>query len=184
MADYTFKIVVCGNSGVGKSTFIKKHLTDEFEEEHIATQGVEIHTLWFDTSYGKVTFNMWDLAGSEKYSGMQDSYCIGADAALVFYSAKDEISSKTVNNWTREVETVAGKIPIVVCCNKVYKNYVRIPQVKNVGLQNIIAECFISVKKSYNIDMPFLYLAKHLTNKEDLVFMKNVYIKPVIQCKK
>jgi GTPase SAR1 family protein len=54
--------------GAGKTTFVKRHLTGEFEKRYVATLGVEVHPLEFQTSRGAIVFNVWDTAGQEKVS--------------------------------------------------------------------------------------------------------------------
>ena len=54
-----FKVVLVGDGGVGKTTFLKRHLTGEFEKKYVATIGVEVHALSFHTTRGKITFNIW-----------------------------------------------------------------------------------------------------------------------------
>ena len=58
-----FKLVLVGDGGVGKTTFVKRHLTGEFEKKYIATLGVEVHPMDFHTSKGRIIFNVWDTAG-------------------------------------------------------------------------------------------------------------------------
>ena len=59
----TFKLVLVGDGGVGKTTFVKRHLTGEFEKKYVATLGVEVHPLEFHTNRGQLVFNVWDTAG-------------------------------------------------------------------------------------------------------------------------
>jgi hypothetical protein len=61
-----FADAVC--AGAGKTTFVKRHLTGEFEKRYVATLGVEVHPLEFQTSRGAIVFNVWDTAGQEKVS--------------------------------------------------------------------------------------------------------------------
>jgi GTP-binding nuclear protein Ran len=67
-----FKLILVGDGGVGKTTFVKRHLTGEFEKKYVATLGVEVHPLLFHTNRGPIKFNVWDTAGQEvsreKYS--------------------------------------------------------------------------------------------------------------------
>lgn len=72
----TFKCVLVGDGGTGKTTFVKRHLTGEFEKKYVATLGVEVHPLVFNTSRGSIRFNVWDTAGQEKFGGLRDGYYI------------------------------------------------------------------------------------------------------------
>ncbi len=72
----TFKVILVGGGGVGKTCFIKKHRTGEFEQKYNATMGVEVHPLKFHTNKGPVIFNIWDTAGQEVFRGLGDGYYI------------------------------------------------------------------------------------------------------------
>lgn len=56
----TFKCVLVGDGGTGKTTFVKRHMTGEFEKRYVATLGVEVHPLVFHTNRGPIRFNVWD----------------------------------------------------------------------------------------------------------------------------
>ncbi|KAH1045558.1 hypothetical protein J1N35_036342 [Gossypium stocksii] len=58
----------------GKTTFVKRHLTGEFEKKYEPTIGVEVHPLDFFTNCGKIRFYCWDTAGQEKFGGLRDGY--------------------------------------------------------------------------------------------------------------
>ena len=77
-----FKLVLCGDGGTGKATFVKRHLTGEFEKKYIATLGVEVHPMVFSTSRGNIKFDVWDTAGQEKLSCLRDGYYIGAHCGM------------------------------------------------------------------------------------------------------
>ena len=69
-----FKLVLVGDGGVGKTTFVKRHLSGEFEKKYVATVGAEVHPMEFTTSKGKLMFNVWDTAGQERFAGLRDGY--------------------------------------------------------------------------------------------------------------
>ena len=74
--DKTFKLILVGDGGVGKTTYVKRHLTGDFEKKYVATLGVEVHPLKFRTTHGTITFNIWDTAGQEKFGGLGAGYYV------------------------------------------------------------------------------------------------------------
>ncbi|KAH1096146.1 hypothetical protein J1N35_013067 [Gossypium stocksii] len=73
--DYpSFKLVIVGDGGTRKTTFVKRHLTGEFEKKYEPTIGVEVRPSDFFTNCGKIRFYCWDTAGQEKFGGLRDSY--------------------------------------------------------------------------------------------------------------
>ena len=65
--DYEFKVVIVGDGATGKTTFVKRHLTGEFERRYAPTLGAEVHPIPLYTNKGRVLLNVWDTAGQVKF---------------------------------------------------------------------------------------------------------------------
>ncbi len=61
---------------IGKTTFVKRHLTGEFEKKYNATVGVVVHPLQFQTNRGLIIYNVWDTAGQEKFGGKGKTFLL------------------------------------------------------------------------------------------------------------
>jgi GTP-binding nuclear protein Ran len=114
-----FKVVVIGDANVGKTTFIKRHLTGDFTTTYEPTVGTEISTLRFQTTKGVPKFVVWDCAGQEQFSGLRDGYWIGASYGIVMFDVTSRKSYYSAREYVRDLRMVCGDIPIVLCGNKV-----------------------------------------------------------------
>merc|ERR1712029_1091285 len=108
-----------GDGGTGKTTFVKRHLTGEFEKKYVATLGVEVHPLVFHTNRGAIRFFCWDTAGQEKFGGLRDGYYIHGQCAIIMFDVTSRLTYKNVPTWHRDLCRVCENIPIVLCGNKV-----------------------------------------------------------------
>lgn len=96
-----FKLVLVGDGGTGKTTFVKHHLTGEFEK-YVATLGVEVHPFIFHTNRGPIKFNVWDTASQEKFRGLRNGYYIQAQCAIMF-DVTSRVTYKNVPNLHRDL---------------------------------------------------------------------------------
>ena len=174
-----FKLVLCGDGGTGKTTFVKRHLTGEFEKKYIATLGVEVHPMVFSTSRGNIKFDVWDTAGQEKLSCLRDGYYIGAQCGIIMFDVCNRVTYKNVANWYKQLTRVCEKIPIVLVGNKV-----DVPDRKVKAKQIIfprkhgIQYYDISAKTNYQFEKPFLWLLKKLTGDPNLTLKESVALEP------
>ena len=166
-----FKLILVGDGGVGKTTFVKRHLTGEFEKKYVATLGVEVHPLVFHTNRGPIKFNVWDTAGQEKFGGLRDGYYIQGQCAIIMFDVTSRITYKNVPNWHRDLTRVCENIPIVLTGNKVEikDRKVKAKQITFHRKKNL-AYYDVSAKSNYNFEKPFLYLARKLANDMTLEF--------------
>lgn len=158
-------MLLVGDGGVGKTTFVKRHKTGEFEKKYMATIGVEVHPLVFDTTYGKIRFNVWDTAGQEMFGGLRDGYYINGQAAIIMFDVTSRQTYKNVATWHRDLSRVCENIPTVLVGNKVdVKDRKVKPNRITYHRKKALQYYDISAKTNYNFEKPFLWLAQALVH--------------------
>ena len=164
MADIqTFKCVLVGNATVGKTTLIRRYLTNEFIETYSATHGVEINQLTFNTDDGLIRLNVWDCSGQEKYGEFSAAYNAQADCAIVMIDLSSRISFDDCFKWFARVKNSRDNIPIVLVGNKCdVAIRAVVPEDLYMFHEINIPYCEISAKTGYQIEKPFLKLIQIL----------------------
>ena len=175
----TFKLVLVGDGGTGKTTFVKRHLTGEFEKRYHATQGVEVYPLGFTTNYGEIKFEVWETAGQEKFGGIRDGYYINGQCGIIMFDVTSRITYKNVPNWHRDLIRVCENIHVVLCGNKVDVKERKV-KAKSITFhrKKNLQYYDISAKSNYNFEKPFLWLARKLAGNPGLEFVASVALAP------
>lgn len=103
--DYLFKIVLIGDSGVGKSNLLSRFTKDEFNLELKSTIGVEFATKTLDVEGKLIRAQIWDTAGQERYRAMTGAYYRGAVGALLVYDISKRYTFENVaKSWLKELK--------------------------------------------------------------------------------
>jgi len=168
-----FKVAIIGDGGVGKTTFVNRHRTGEFEKKYVATMGVEVNPLPFATNQGNLVFNIWDCAGQEFYQGLGSGYYVGCQGAIIMFDVTSRVSYKGISKWYDQIRKVCPNIPIVLCGSKVdCKDRKVTPQEIQFHRKNGLEYYDISAKSNYNFEKPFLSLARQMTQCPTLNFIE------------
>lgn len=171
-----FKVVLLGDGGCGKTAWLHKLCGGEFEKRYLPTLGVNIKTLICKTKQGNNKFIVWDTAGQEKFSGLKSGYYLGADAAIIFYDMTSKFSFKNVNTWINELLSVAPLAKIIIVGNKCDLDEKKCITDLTATLSTKFPLVNISAKTNYNINQPFILIAKHVTKNHDLEFAGLEYV--------
>ena len=101
---YLFKVVLVGNSCVGKSSIVVRYADDEFSEVFLATIGVDFRFKSFSLESNKVKLQIWDTAGHERFRTITSSYYRGAHALMIVYDITDRQSFEDAcEYWYSEI---------------------------------------------------------------------------------
>lgn len=169
----TFKIVLVGDTNVGKTTFVKRHQSGDFEKNHIPTMGVEVYPLPFalEGKNGKcfVILNMWDCAGDENYKGLEDGYYIGAKGAILMYDVTNDSTFKSLKKYKKNIDFVTDGVPMVLVGHKC--DLIEEPSI--LKLDSVVAQYYVSSKSNYNYEKPLLTLIRKLMGDDSLHFSTN-----------
>jgi GTP-binding nuclear protein Ran len=117
-------------------------------------------------------FKVFDTAGQEKYGGLRDGYLIAGKCAIIMFDVTSRLTYADVPRWYQDVTRVCGTIPTVLIGNKsddpdrkVKTDHVSFHQKPN---RTNIEYIEISAKTNSEIEQPFIWLLRRLTNKPDL----------------
>eukprot|EP01097_Dermamoeba_algensis_P005001 TRINITY_DN3186_c0_g1_i1.p1 TRINITY_DN3186_c0_g1~~TRINITY_DN3186_c0_g1_i1.p1 ORF type:complete len:209 (+),score=27.64 TRINITY_DN3186_c0_g1_i1:118-744(+) len=105
--DYIFKILLIGDSGVGKSSILLRYTDDCFQEDQTCTIGVDFKVKTLDIRGKRINLTMWDTAGQEKFRSITTSYYRGTHGIVLVYDVNSRKSFEAINTWLSEVDLYA-----------------------------------------------------------------------------
>eukprot|EP00484_Ammonia_sp_Unknown_P018333 CAMPEP_0197038296 /NCGR_PEP_ID=MMETSP1384-20130603/15253_1 /TAXON_ID=29189 /ORGANISM="Ammonia sp." /LENGTH=216 /DNA_ID=CAMNT_0042468709 /DNA_START=66 /DNA_END=716 /DNA_ORIENTATION=- len=117
------KIIIIGDSGVGKTAILHQYVMDKFVQDHKATIGADFLTKEINVDDKVVTLQMWDTAGQERFQSLGNAFYRGADACILVYAINDETSFKQIDSWRQKFVNQANidsprKFPFLLLGNK------------------------------------------------------------------
>ncbi|CAM9422920.1 unnamed protein product [Ectocarpus fasciculatus] len=117
--DYLFKVVLIGDSGVGKSNLLSRFTRNEFNLESKTTIGVEFATKSIQVDAKTIKAQIWDTAGQERYRAITSAYYRGAVGALLVYDISKHVTFENVERWLKELRDHAEpNIVVMLVGNK------------------------------------------------------------------
>ncbi|KAJ8512589.1 hypothetical protein OPV22_003023 [Ensete ventricosum] len=124
--DYLFKVVLIGDSGVGKSNLLSRFTRDEFSLESKSTIGVEFATRSIRVEDKVIKAQIWDTAGQERYRAITSAYYRGAVGALIVYDITRHVTFENIERWLKELrDHTDSNIVIMLVGNKADLRHLR-----------------------------------------------------------
>ncbi|KAM6926224.1 EF-hand calcium-binding domain-containing protein 4B [Lycodopsis pacificus] len=178
--DRLFKIVLVGNSSVGKTSLLRRFCDDCFHPDTSATVGIDYSVKTIAVDNSQVALQLWDTAGQERYRSITKQFFRKADGVVVMYDITTAQSFTAVRQWLTSVKEGAGEdIPIMLLGNKTDKEVEREVQ-KGVGerlakdCQMTFYEC--SACTGHSVMESMIHLARILKEQEDREKEKTVQL--------
>ncbi|KAI9989859.1 hypothetical protein PInf_020146 [Phytophthora infestans] len=171
--DHLFKLVLIGDSGVGKSCLLLRFADDAFTESYITTIGVDFRFRTVKIDNKTVKLQIWDTAGQERFRTITSAYYRGADGIIMVYDVTSQESFDHVNDWLNEVNRYASE----GTCKLLVGNKSDISDNKAVSYET--AKAFAdslsipfletSAKNAQNVEEAFLTMASELITIREMV---------------
>ena len=118
MSEITFKILVLGDSNVGKTSLLLSYVDNFFPESHIATIGVEYKLKSITVKNIDVKLQLWDTSGQERFRSITSNFLRNADGIIFVYDITNKKSFDGLKGWIRDAENVGGGFEKIIIGNK------------------------------------------------------------------
>jgi small GTP-binding protein len=116
--DLTWKIIVGGEGGVGKTTILHRYLHNEFTMDTMMTIGVQFHTQHLEHGGKKIGLSLWDLGGQDRWRFMLPNYCIGAVGAFLLFDTSRVGTLFELPKWHDMIMQKVPGIPVMIVGTK------------------------------------------------------------------
>jgi Ras-related protein Rab-1A len=167
--DYLFKLLLIGDSGVGKSCLLLRFADDTYTESYISTIGVDFKIRTLELDGKTVKLQIWDTAGQERFRTITSSYYRGAHGIIVVYDVTDQESFTNVKQWMNEIDRYANdKVNKMLVGNKVdltSKKVVDTDTAKEFAESLGIPFLETSAKNSTNVEQAFITMAAEIKKR-------------------
>ena len=114
-----YKIILLGNSGVGKTSCLVRYVDDKFNDNYKATLGFDISIKSIRTKEVDYSLAIWDIAGQDAMAELRKSYMEGSQGAILIYDVTNEETFNSINYWLNQLYQFVGHIPIILVGNKI-----------------------------------------------------------------
>ncbi|MFX0092304.1 MAG: Rab family GTPase [Candidatus Hodarchaeota archaeon] len=177
---YIFKIIVIGNTGVGKTALLRRFIEDSFSPSSSITLGVDVLTTNIRVNGDLVRLQCCDVAGVNYFSRFRPTYYRGAKGALLVFDISRSTTVEELDLWLRELKiNITEDIPIVLVGNKVdfvdderetFKE-----QLETFIEHNRLGFYEASAKTGYNAEEPFYNLSWRMIEKNNPIFQSEKF---------
>ncbi|XP_068611110.1 ras-related protein Rab-19-like [Brachionichthys hirsutus] len=171
--DFLFKIVLIGDSNVGKTCVVQNFKSRTFSEKQQNTIGVDFSVRTLDIEGKKVKMQVWDTAGQERFRTITQSYYRSAHGAVIAYDITRKSTFESVTHWIKEVELYGAANAVLMLignkCDLEEERQVQFRKACNLAKERgLLAALETSAKESQNVEEAFMMMARELMARNGL----------------
>ncbi|XP_015875836.4 ras-related protein RABD1 isoform X1 [Ziziphus jujuba] len=167
--DYLFKLLLIGDSSVGKSCLLLRFADDSYVDSYISTIGVDFKIRTVELDGKTIKLQIWDTAGQERFRTITSSYYRGAHGIIIVYDVTEMESFNNVKQWLNEIDRYANdsvcKLLVGNKCDLVDSKVVDTQTGKAFADELGIPFLETSAKDSINVEQAFLTMAGEIKKK-------------------
>lgn len=167
--DYLFKLLLIGDSGVGKSCLLLRFADDTYTDSYISTIGVDFKIRTIELEGKTIKLQIWDTAGQERFRTITSSYYRGAHGIIIVYDVTDQDSFSNVHQWLEEINRYASdnvnKLLVGNKCDLTTKKVVDYTAAKEYADSLHIPFLETSAKNANNVEQAFVTMAAEIKNR-------------------
>ena len=170
--DYLFKILLLGNSNVGKSSIFLRFVEDKWNDVFVPTIGIDFKIKTFKLKNKVIKMQIWDTAGQERFKNIISTYYRGAHGILLMYDVTDYDSFKNLSNWIIDIEKNESKnvIKILIGNKMDLEDKRQVSFIKGKELADEYGMQFLetSVKLNQNVQEAFYTLSEEIMKIQEM----------------
>ncbi|KAK8897761.1 hypothetical protein M9Y10_015727 [Tritrichomonas musculus] len=179
MTNTALKIIIVGESGVGKTCLLLRYVDNKFIFDHISTVGSDYRVKHTEINGEPIDLHIWDTAGQERFRSITKTYFNSAHGAIVVFDVSNRISFDNVSYWVNAVKEKDNSIQFILVGNKIdLKREITNEEAKEFADSLDIQYFETSAKDGTNITEAFQYLAEKAY--KSIKPTKNQIIKPSV----
>jgi Ras-related protein Rab-8A len=169
--DYLFKLLLIGDSGVGKTCVLFRFSDDAFNSTFISTIGIDFKIRTIELDDKKIKLQIWDTAGQERFRTITTAYYRGAMGILLLYDITNEKSFDNIKTWIHNIEQHASedveKMILGNKCDMEDKRVITKEQGEKLAAEHGVPFMETSAKANINVEEAFTQIARAIKKKMD-----------------